>query len=364
VKLWNASSGFCFITFGVHVAPITGVKFIGNGNGRAVISSSLDGTIRAHDLLRYKNFRTMTSPTAVQFTSLAVESTGSVVCAGSLDPFNIYVWSLQTGSLLDVLAGHEGNVTIMIINYRLLDQIHNILSFSLIGPIACLDFSSSGSILASGSWDGTLKLWDVYKNTCIETMEHGCDVLAIAFRPDGKQICTATTNGNLAFWDTESGNQIKIIEGRRDISGGRLSTDMMTAQNSERSKYFTSLAYTSDGTCVLAGGRSRFVCIYCVESSVLVKKFQLSHNRSLEGVLDELRSDKLVDGVLVKAFGEGESDDEFLPESTLPGTSKGASDGSRITKPEILTSAVRFSPSGREWAAATTQGLQVLIPSI
>ena len=81
------------------------------------------------------------------------------------------------------------------------------------GPLACLDFSTNGNLLASGSWDGTLKIWDVYKNTCLETFEHGCDVLALAFRPDGKQLCTATTNGNITFWDPESGNQIKVIEG-------------------------------------------------------------------------------------------------------------------------------------------------------
>jgi hypothetical protein len=33
---------------------------------------------------------------------------GEVVCAGAMDPFLVYVWSLQTGKLLDTLAGHEG----------------------------------------------------------------------------------------------------------------------------------------------------------------------------------------------------------------------------------------------------------------
>lgn len=32
------------------------------------------------------------------------------MCAGTLEPFEIYVWSLQTGKLLDVLAGHEGPI--------------------------------------------------------------------------------------------------------------------------------------------------------------------------------------------------------------------------------------------------------------
>ena len=66
--------------------------------------------------------------------------------------------------------------------------------------------SLTPTLTHTGSWDGTLKLWDVYKNTCIETMEHGCDVLAVAFRPDGKEICAAATSGNLHIWDVEVKN--------------------------------------------------------------------------------------------------------------------------------------------------------------
>ena len=183
VKLWNTASGFCFCTLTVHVAPVTGVRFIGRGAGKAILSCSLDGSVRAHDLLRYRNFRTLTSPTPVQFTSLCADVSGEVVCAGAMDPFQIYVWALQTGHLLDILSGHEG-------------------------PIACLDFSSAGGLLVSGSWDGTMKIWDVYKNNCTETLEHGCDVLAVAVRPDGKELCSASTNGCLYFWDMETGSQV------------------------------------------------------------------------------------------------------------------------------------------------------------
>eukprot|EP00596_Hydrurales_sp_CCMP1899_P003442 CAMPEP_0119050586 /NCGR_PEP_ID=MMETSP1177-20130426/70734_1 /TAXON_ID=2985 /ORGANISM="Ochromonas sp, Strain CCMP1899" /LENGTH=830 /DNA_ID=CAMNT_0007029157 /DNA_START=526 /DNA_END=3015 /DNA_ORIENTATION=+ len=334
VKLWNASSGFCFVTFSEHVAPVTAIRFVGKGTGKAVLSCSLDGTVRAHDLLRYRNFRTLTTPTPVQLISLAVDSSGEIVCAGSLDPFDIYVWSLQTGRLLDILSGHEG-------------------------PIACLDFSLTSSTLASGSWDGTLKLWDVYKNTCIETLEHGCDVLAVAFRPDGKEICAAATNGNLHIWDVEEGIQVGLIEGQRDIVGGRNSADMVSSANASRSKHFTTVTYTADGSCVLAGGLSKYVCIYSISSGALVKKFQLSHNRSLEGIVDDLRSDQLVDGIATQQLSIGDSDDEFDAHNTLPGGGKKSTDGSRSTRPTVLTTSLRFSPTGREWAAATTQGLQI-----
>ena len=80
-------SGFCYVTFSDHTAPVTGVRFLPSGH--AVVSSSLDGTVRAYDLLRYRNFRTMTSPEPCQFGCLAVDPSGEVVCAGSVDNFQV-----------------------------------------------------------------------------------------------------------------------------------------------------------------------------------------------------------------------------------------------------------------------------------
>lgn len=50
VKLWNTSSGFCFVTFHEHTAAVTGVQF--SRNRKFVVSSSLDGTVRAFDMTR------------------------------------------------------------------------------------------------------------------------------------------------------------------------------------------------------------------------------------------------------------------------------------------------------------------------
>ena len=52
VKLWTPSSGFCFVTFTEHTGPVTGVAFL--PNSAALVSCSLDGTVRAFDLLRYR----------------------------------------------------------------------------------------------------------------------------------------------------------------------------------------------------------------------------------------------------------------------------------------------------------------------
>ena len=39
----------------------------------------------------------------------------------------------------------------------------------------------------------------------IEVLQHSHDVLAVAFRPDGKQLATATLDGQIHFWDPQEG---------------------------------------------------------------------------------------------------------------------------------------------------------------
>jgi periodic tryptophan protein 2 len=97
LKLWNATSGFCYVTMEKsHTAPVTAVCF---AKSSVVLSASLDGTVRAHDLYRYRTFKTLTTPTPVQFLSLAVDPSGEIVTAGSTDPFHIYAWNLQSGKV-------------------------------------------------------------------------------------------------------------------------------------------------------------------------------------------------------------------------------------------------------------------------
>jgi periodic tryptophan protein 2 len=52
------------------------------GRGSAIVTASLDGTVRAFDLTRYRNFKTLTPPSPAQFMSLAVDASG--VCSRQL----------------------------------------------------------------------------------------------------------------------------------------------------------------------------------------------------------------------------------------------------------------------------------------
>jgi periodic tryptophan protein 2 len=274
IKLWNTSSGFCYATLGgtaaggsgaesSHTAPITAIEF---SKSSVVLSASLDGTIKAHDLHRYRTFKTYTTPTPVQFLCLAIDPSGEIVCGGTMDPFHIYTWNIQTSRLLDVYTGHTG-------------------------PVSSLKFQcNNGGVLASASWDGTVKLWDLYKdNVQTESLQHNSDIVCLTCSPNGKEICSGTIRGLLSFWDIESGKLKFELDGRRDIIGGRKHNDRMTASNNSSSHYFTSIAYSADGTCLLAGGNSKYVCIYEISQQILLKKFQVTFNRNLDGVLDEVR---------------------------------------------------------------------------
>ncbi|KAF8591248.1 WD40 repeat-like protein [Ramaria rubella] len=334
VKVWNTTSGFCFVTFTEHSSAVSAVEFA--KQGQVLFSASLDGTVRAFDLVRYRNFRTFTSPSPVQFSALAVDPSGEVVAAGSTDSFEVFMWSVQTGKLLDVLTGHEG-------------------------PISALAFSPTGNTLASASWDKSVRLWSVFgRSRAVEPFTLSADVLALAFRPDGHQLAASSLDGQVAFWDVEQGKQTGVIEGRKDISGGRRADDRMAATNNASGKAFTSLAYTADGGCVIAGGNSKYVVIYDVREGVMVKKFQISQNLSLDGTEEFLDSRRMTDAGpldLIDDHGD-ESDLEDRMDASLPGAQRGDM-SKRKYRQEARTKCVRFSPTGRAWAAASTEGLLI-----
>lgn len=68
---------------------------------------------------------------------MASDPSGEIVAAGGFDPYNIYLFSLASGHLLEVIAGHGG-------------------------PISALAYSATENRLASGSWDCTIRLHDLF----------------------------------------------------------------------------------------------------------------------------------------------------------------------------------------------------------
>lgn len=337
IKIWDIVSGFCLATFDEHQSSVTGVVFA--KRGQVMFSSSLDGTVRAWDLIRFRNFRTFTSTSRIQFSSVAVDPSGEIVVAGSLDNFDIQVWSVQTSQLLDQLSGHEG-------------------------PISYLSFGSEANArLASASWDKTVRIWDIFgRSQASEPFDLSSECLALSMRPDSKEFAVSTMDGKLSFFDVENGKMVREIDGKKDILQGRYREDEFASANSKRGKHFTTIAYSFDGLTLIAAGNNNSICMYDLPNEVLLKRFKVSLNMQLNGTLEFLNSKNIVDGNaldLVDRSGEiSDAEENHKSDLRLPGSHRGDI-GLRSTKPEIRVMSVGFSPTANAFAAASTEGLLV-----
>jgi periodic tryptophan protein 2 len=335
IKVWDIESGFCIVTFTEHTSGVTACEFAKKGN--VLFTASLDGSIRAWDLIRFRNFRTFTAPSRLSFSSLSVDPSGEVVAAGSLDSFDIHIWSVQTGQLLDQLAGHEG-------------------------PVSSLAFAPSGDALVSGSWDRTARIWSIFSRTqTSEPLQLQADILDVAVRPDSLQVAVSTLDGQLTFWSMSEAEQVAGLDGRRDVSGGRKLSDRRTAANVSGTKSFNTITYSTDGSCLLAGGNSKYICLYSVTTMVLLKKFTVSVNLSLSGTQEFLNSKLLTEaGPMGELDLQGEeSDRENRVDSSLPGSKRGGDASARKRFAEVRVTGVGFSPTGTAFCAASTEGLLI-----
>ena len=101
-----------------------------------------------------------------------------------------YLANIARGSQLATLAGHSWIVT-------------------------CAAFSPDGARLATGSQDGTCKIWDVANKKLLYTFpSEGGAIWSVAFSPDGSLLMLAGNTRHVEFWDFTKRSLLLTIPGQ------------------------------------------------------------------------------------------------------------------------------------------------------
>lgn len=73
-------------------------------------------------------------------------------------------------------------------------------------------------ILATASFDGSVRLWDVQNGTCItKLLRHRDSVYSVSFSPSGKYLASGSLAGQLYVWKVLDGKHVKSFKGKGDI---------------------------------------------------------------------------------------------------------------------------------------------------
>ena len=108
--------------------------------------------------------------------------------------------------------------------------------------------SPDGKMLATGSYDQKIKLWDVESGKELRTHSgHNGAIYSLAFRPDGKILASASGDRTVKLWDVASGE-------RRDTLSQSL-------------KELYAVAFSPDGKRLVAGGVDNRIRIWEISAT-------------------------------------------------------------------------------------------------
>jgi WD40 repeat protein len=79
-------------------------------------------------------------------------------------------------------------------------------------------FQPGGNLLASAGWDRTVRVWDTGNGKEVRSLRgHKGPVYCVAFSPDGKLLASAGSMGNLKIWDLATGKVVQSLSGDMGI---------------------------------------------------------------------------------------------------------------------------------------------------
>ncbi|NJK66922.1 MAG: hypothetical protein HC786_19035 [Richelia sp. CSU_2_1] len=240
IKLWNIAVGKCLKTYNAHLNSVYSVAF--SPDGDILVSGSGDYTAKLWDWHTHTCIRTLYGHTN-EVCCVAFNADAHTLACVSLDQ-TLKLWDCRTGQCLKTWYGHtdwalpvafsaiaptpfskggKGRLLASGSNdktVRLWDWQTGECVAKLPGHtdfIYGIAFSKDGQILATGSTDSSVRLWNVTRNQCFQVLQGHTDwVYAVAFDPDGQIVASGSADCTLKLWDISGGQCLKTFAGHTD----------------------------------------------------------------------------------------------------------------------------------------------------
>lgn len=191
--VWDAKTGEAKQQFNFHAAPTLDVDW---RNNVSFATSSMDHMIYVCKLGESKPIKAFKGHKD-EVNAIKWDPTGTLLASCS-DDYTARVWSLKQDECVHELKEHT-------------KEIYTI-KWSPTGPGT--NNPDLPLMLASASYDATIKLWDAEEGRCVHTLRrHTEPVYSVAFSPDGKYLASGSFDNRLLIWDVQKGELVKTYKG-------------------------------------------------------------------------------------------------------------------------------------------------------
>ncbi|KAG8948545.1 hypothetical protein FRC03_000689 [Tulasnella sp. 419] len=132
-------------------------------------------------------------------------------------------------------------------------QIHSLEGHS--DAVLAVDFSPTGCLIASGSWDNSVRIWSSVTGVLIHTLNgHTGAVTAVSFSPLGNIVASGSRDKTVNLWDPGNGSLLRIL--------GGASSDLC------------SIRFSPDGTQIVAPSSHSGIIIWDTETGAVQSRLQ------------------------------------------------------------------------------------------
>lgn len=282
IKIWESVVGICLITLTGHTDYVRSV-FCGVNMGY-ILSTSFDSTIKIWDSNNGTLLQTLEGHGESVSDAIITQNDDQVISVSWNK--TVKVWDLKTGACLQTLERDpttnlytlsrtnrlDLNVEPLIIEAEESksedgdDEVdkHKI-SFEVneeekkwlkghSGWVTCVCESPNGALVASGSVDNTIKIWDLATNTCTKSFEgHYKSITVIKFDSNGGLLLSGSCDSSVKLWDMWTG---KCLESFDSLNCNILSVD-----------------FSPDGASVLSSSSDFSVQVWDIRTAKCIQKF-------------------------------------------------------------------------------------------